>query len=234
MNILAIVAHPDDAEFWCGGTLLKYRSAGHKIFIALTTSGNTGSNVVTTSEELAQIREGEQLEAAKGYDAEVRFLRFDDEGLLDSAETRRAVLTAIRWADPDIILTHAPQDPSTDHAMTSRLTTQMIQSVGGKLHPADLPPIQKSPKIFFFDIAAGINFQPESYVDITDFMEKKAELLRCHKSQFSWMANVTSDDFTEDAYVLSRFRGLQSGVRYAEGFIAHRIQGYIPDYRSLP
>ena len=234
MNILAMVAHPDDAEMWCGGTLMKYRDAGHSIFIALTTSGNTGSNVVPSCEELARIRENEQLEAAKGYDAEVRFLRFEDEGLLDSAETRRAVLTAIRWANPDVILTHAPQDPSTDHVMTSKLATQMIQSVGGKLHPADLPPIEKSPQIFFFDIATGINFQPEAYVDISDYMEKKAELLRCYKSQFAWLANFTSEDFTDDTYVLSRFRGLQAGYKYAEAFTAHRIQGFVSDYRMLP
>ena len=235
MNILALVAHPDDVEYMCSGTLMKYRDAGHKIFIALTTSGNTGSNVIPTSGELAQIRESEQLEAAKAYDAEVRFLRFDDEGLLDNEETRRAVLTAIRWANPDVILTHAPQDPSTDHAMTARLTTQMIQSVGGKLHPADLPPIDKRPQIFFCDIAAGINFLPEAYVDISDYMDKKAELIRCHKSQFAWMADVvTSEDFTDDAYVLSRLRGLQYKCKYAEAFTAHRIQGFVADYRLLP
>ena len=50
MNILAVGAHPDDIEYNVGGTLLKYKKQGHKIFIALTTSGNTGSNVMTDPE----------------------------------------------------------------------------------------------------------------------------------------------------------------------------------------
>lgn len=234
MNILAFAAHPDDVEIWCGGTLLKYHSAGHKIFIALTTSGNTGSNVIPTTEELAATREGEQLDAAKGFGAEVRFLRFEDEGLFDTPETRRATLTAIRWANPDVILTHAPWDPSTDHAVTGSLVTKMIQSVGGKLHPADLPPISKAPQIFYFDISAGINFHPEAYVDISDYMEQKIDLFRCHKSQFAWLSNFTEEDFLDDVYAQARFRGLQMGCKYAEGFIAHRIQGFVGDYRVLP
>ena len=49
MNILAFCAHPDDIELNVGGTLLKYKKQGHKIYIALTTSGNTGSNIMTDS-----------------------------------------------------------------------------------------------------------------------------------------------------------------------------------------
>ena len=52
MNILAIGAHPDDIEFCCAGTLAKYRKLGHKIFIALTTSGNQGSSIIKTREEV--------------------------------------------------------------------------------------------------------------------------------------------------------------------------------------
>jgi LmbE family N-acetylglucosaminyl deacetylase len=51
MNILAFGAHPDDIEFFCAGTLLKYAKAGHAIFVALTTSGNIGSNIMTSREE---------------------------------------------------------------------------------------------------------------------------------------------------------------------------------------
>ena len=96
MNVLAICAHPDDLEFMCAGTLLKCRDRGDNIFIALTTSGNTGSNVIPTKEETAATREAEQLACSAHYGAQTMFLRFDDEGLLDTPETRRAVLNAIR------------------------------------------------------------------------------------------------------------------------------------------
>ena len=78
MNILAICAHPDDIEVNCAGTLLKYHQQGHKIFIALTTSGNTGSNLIPSKFETAGTREAEQRKAASYLGAQVRFLRFDD------------------------------------------------------------------------------------------------------------------------------------------------------------
>ena len=61
MNILCICAHPDDIEVNCAGTLLKYHQQGHKIFIALTTSGNTGSNIIPSKAQTAATREAEQL-----------------------------------------------------------------------------------------------------------------------------------------------------------------------------
>ena len=68
MNILAIGAHPDDVEICCGGTLTKYRNNGHKIYIALTTSGNIGSKTENL-ETIAAIREREQLAAAGIWEA---------------------------------------------------------------------------------------------------------------------------------------------------------------------
>lgn len=234
MNILAFGAHPDDIEFLCSGTLIKYHKQGHKIFIALTTSGNTGSNQYDSRDELAATREREQLEAAKYYDAQVRFLRFEDEGLQDTPESRRAVLTAIRWADPDVILTNPPWDPSTDHGMTGRLVTQVLLSVGGKQHPADLPPIGKTPQVFFWDIPGGIGFQPEVYVDISQEMNTKLKAIQCHESQYAWSKTFMEDDFLEYAQTLSRYRGFQAGTEYAEGFVSHKMYAFMADPRKLP
>ena len=228
MNILAIFAHPDDVEWYCAGTLLKYRQAGHKIYIALTTSGNTGSNDMDSREEIAATRESEQLAAAKYLDAETMFLRFEDESLFDTPETRRTVLTAIRWADPDVIFTHHPEDPSTDHNMTARLVTEVLLSVGGKHHCADLPPIRKAPAVFFEGM--------KCFVDITDQMDTKMEMLRCHRSQVGWMETFhEGEDFTEQIVTIDRMYAIWSGSgKYAEGFESHRILGYCADYRLLP
>ena len=81
MNILCVCGHPDDAEISCGGTLLKYRKQGHNVFIVLTTSGNTGSNIIRDTKEIERVREAEMLESAKIYDAKVRFLRADDDAI---------------------------------------------------------------------------------------------------------------------------------------------------------
>ena len=237
MNILAIGAHPDDIEFLCSGTLLKYHSLGHNIFIALTTSGNIGSNTHSSREEIAKVREQEQLKAAKYCGAVVRFLRFDDEGLQDTPETRRAVLNAMRWANPDVILTNPPFDKSTDHAMTGRLVSEVVLSLPANLVPADEPPIEKKPSIFYWDIPGGIGFNPEVWVDISDFMEEKLEAVAEHKSQFQWTSDYMPEgswDFIDYCRTMARFRGIQGGYKYAEGFIGYKILGYTASYRLLP
>ena len=234
MNILAICAHPDDIEVNCAGTLLRYKEAGHKIFIALTTSGNTGSNIIPSKGQTAAIREKEMLRSAAYLDAQVRFLRFDDEGLQDTPETRRAVLTAIRWADPDIIFTNAYTDGSTDHAMTSQLVTRVILSVGGRHHNADLPPMNKKPQVFFFTSGGNIENNPRAYVDITRQMDTKKKMLYCHESQYMWMQEFVEGDFCDSMVANSRMLGIQAGYQYAEGFVAFNFPGYRGDYRLLP
>jgi len=234
MNILAICAHPDDIEVNCAGTLLKYYQQGHKIFIALTTSGNTGSNLIPSKAETAATREKEMLKSAAYLGAQVRFLRFDDEGLQDSPATRRAVLTAIRWADPDIIFTNAYTDGSTDHAITSELVTRVILSVGGRHHNADLPPINKKPQVFFFTSGGNIENTPRAYVDISDVIDIKKKMLYCHESQYMWMQEFMEGDFCDSMLGISRVLGIQAGCKYAEGFTAFNFAGYRGDYRLLP
>ncbi len=227
MNILAFGSHPDDVEATCFGTLMKCKARGDNIFITLTTSGNIGSNLHSSREEIAAIREKEALAAAKFYGASVDFLRFDDEGVFDTPETRRAFINSIRKADPDVILTHCPWDGSTDHGMTGKIICEVLLSLPGKLVPADVAPIKKAPSVFFWDIPGGRCFDPEIYVDIGEYIEQKIEALKCHESQIPWMNVFIQDDFSEFMRVLSRFRGTQCGCKYAEGFIGYRYNGYI-------
>lgn len=230
MNILALMAHAEDAAFLCAGTLLKYKAQGHKIYIALTT--------------------GEEAPwGAAAMDADVRYLGFEKGQLRDDMITRPAVLTAIRWANADVIITHAPWDCDSDHAITCKLAADSLLIVGGKLHPADLPPIQKYPHLFYTDTVAGNSlenryafrnyrttdqtfyltrgvysndwYEPEAYVDVTEYMAQKLTM-------------ITDDKIANGCNAQARLRGLQMGVAYAEAFTGHRIVGHIADYRLLP
>jgi len=234
MNILAFGSHPDDVEFLCGGTLLKYKNMGHKIFIALTTSGNIGSNVIEGRANIAAIREKEQLEAASFFDASVRFLRYNDEGLVDSEQLRTDVIDAIRWASPDVIFTNPPQDNSTDHNVTGTVVGRVMLSLVGKNVPSKIPPMKKFPSLFYWDTSAGVNFVPEVYVDITKEYEEKIKALVCHKSQISWMSEYEDQGFTDSCRIMSEFRGLQAGYTYAEAFSAFRLHGVMPNFALLP
>ncbi len=234
MNILAFGAHPDDVEFLCGGTLLKYRKQGHKIFIALTTSGNIGSNVIEGREKIAAVREAEQIEAAKFYQAEVRFLRYNDEGLVDSEQLRKDVINTVRWAVPDVVFTNPPCDNSTDHNVTGTVVGRVLLSLVGKNVPSDVKPMDKFPSLFYWDTTAGINFVPEVYVDITHEFDRKVLALSCHKSQISWMGEFEDQEFIDTCRIMNEFRGLQAGCKYAEAFSAFRLHGVMPDFRLLP
>jgi len=233
MNILAICAHPDDIECSVGGTLLKYKKQGHKIFIALTTSGNTGSNIMTDTAEIGRVREAEMLESAKIYDAQVRFLRADDERLLDTNEMRTKVLDAMRWADPDVIFTHWKDDESPDHAMTSKLVRNMMLSLPGRNQQSSEKPVKKTPSLFMWESGFGIGYVPEVYVDISEECDEKIRGIEFHKSQFPYMADFGAK-LGDDVRLHAAFRGIQSGCKYAEGFRAFRIHGYMPNFKLLP
>jgi len=235
MNILCVGAHPDDAELNCGGTLLRYHKMGHKIFIVLTTSGNTGSNEMRDIKEIERVREAEMLASAKTYDAQVRFLRADDERLLDSNEMRTKVLDALRWADPDVIFTHSPTDESPDHRMTSKLVRSMILSLPGINQQSSEKPCTKKVSVFTWGNAKCINFVPEVYVDISDELEAVCAAANLHESQKAWLKLFTGPkDLSISKRATAAHLGLQCGWKAAEAFKAFRIHGYMPNFRLLP
>ena len=75
----------------------------------------------------------------------------------------------------------------------------------------------------YMDTVSGIGFYPEEYVDITDYIDKKKEMILSHKSQQTYLSEYRNNDFLEEALVQSRFRGIQSGVKYAEAFRCLRL-----------
>jgi len=227
VDILAIAAHPDDIEISAGGTLLKYIDSGHSVKLCVVTSGNIG-HYNYTKEELAAIRRAEQQESADMMGAEVIFLDFD-ERIIDGHDERNAIINAIRWADPDVIFTHDPTDNSLDHNVVGNIVSHALLCLKWKNQKTEYPPISKLPAVFFWETAGGLNFQPQQYVDITDYMEKKRELLSCHKSQVE-----LEQDYKRLIEVSSAYRGMQSGYRYAEGFRAHMSFENPPNYKLLP
>ena len=104
----------------------------------------------------------------------------------------------------------------------------------GKNQQASEKPCTKKVAVFTCLPGAGIDFQPEAYVNITDEVEDKLRALACHKSQLSYMADFGMDEFIERNRVIPAFYGIQAGCKYAEGFKAFRISGYMPDYKVLP
>ena len=79
--------------------------------------------------------------------------------------------------------------------------------------------ISHNPPVYFFETAAGVGFNPDEYVDITNTLKTKQEMISRHKSQNEWLEYHCGENLFDMSSIISRFRGLQVGVKHAEGFI---------------
>ena len=222
MNILAIGAHPDDVETSCGGTLAKYAKMGHKVFMATATNGNIGSATLSM-EKIAAVRKEEARKAAAHIGAEYICLDYDDEMFFEDKAARLAFIDLVRYCKADVILTHNPEDYNPDHELTSKIISDIAVMIPiEKIHTKS-PAYSRIPIIVYFESENGLGFIPTEYVDITDTMEIKMAMCWEHKSQISWMQDNYQDtmagkNFIDDYRTIARYRGIQCGVEYAEGF----------------
>ncbi|MCX7661284.1 MAG: PIG-L family deacetylase [Candidatus Omnitrophica bacterium] len=155
MNILAIGSHPDDIEFGCGGTLIKYKRAGHKIFLLVITDGSFGGD--------PYVRRTEQIEASKFLGAERLFwgdLR--DTEVMDNRELIQKIESVVKEVNADIVFLNYPDDVHQDHRATAYAgvsATRYIQEV------------------LFYEVPTTQHFEPDIFVDIQDVLEDKLKLL---------------------------------------------------------
>src|SRR5450830_932418 len=180
MNIAIVTAHPDDAEYLMGGTIIKYTNKGHKVTIIICTNGNIG-HPTFPREKIAKIRIEEAEEGAKVMGAEVISLEYDDEFMPDTRESRLKVLNALRSIKPGVVFTLHPNDYSNaDHRVVSNIAIdmsylQMAKNIETKYNETD-----SYAALYYMDIPAGVGFEPTDYVDITDVFHKKKEALLKH------------------------------------------------------
>ena len=223
MNILAIGAHPDDVEIGCGGTLAKYVSMGHKVFIATATNGNIGSATLP-KDEIGAIRKKEAANSAAVIGAEYICLDYDDELFYEDVSVRMKFINLVRHCKADVIFTHNPHDYNPDHILTSKIINDIQVMIPIAKLETEEPPCPTLPVIYYFEPDLGMGFIPTDYVDITDHFETKKKMFLCHESQKAWMADnyagySLEDTFTEGMITTARYRGMQCGVKYAEAFV---------------
>lgn len=239
MNVLAIGAHPDDVEAYAGGTLAKYARAGHKVFTATATNGNIGSAVLS-SEEIARVRKQEAANAAAHIGAEYICLDYDDEMFFEDKEARLKFINLVRYCRADVILTHYPEDYNPDHELTSKIINDIAVMIPIAKLVTESPPYDKIPAIFYWETVCGLGFVPAEYVDISDVIDTKMAMCREHKSQDQWMKDNYTETVARDANYFDRvlieaaYRGIQCGVKYAEGFIAANDAFRRRPHRLLP
>jgi LmbE family N-acetylglucosaminyl deacetylase len=129
------------------------------------------------------------------------------------------VIDLVRETRPDLILTHHPSDYMSDHNEVARLVFDCSFHATLPLFETDRPHHGTVTPIYYMDTVMGLGFQPTEYVDVSDVIETKTSMLEAHQSQLVWLRDHDGVDIVEQMRAATRFRGLQCGVRYAEGFI---------------
>jgi len=233
MNVLAVGAHPDDLEILAGGTLSKCVKRGDKVFNIIMTDGCYG-HIKIKPKELKQIRKKEAENAASTIGANLIWMGYEDEYLIETNEIRTATLNTIRKAQPDIIITHHPEDYHPDHRAVSNIVFAASFLCTIPNIKTEFKPCTKMPAVFYMDTVTGLNFQPEIYVDITDTLNIKIEALKKHQSQIKWLKDHDNIDIIEMITSIARYRGIQSSVQYAEGFIQLKTWPRVTTKRLLP
>ena len=217
MRILAVGAHPDDIEIACSGTLAKCVARGDTVIVCHACSGNLG-HVVIPPDELAVMRHAEAVKAGAMAGIEVLAGGFDDLDIYENnKEARDKMVDIIRYADPDLIITHAPDDYMPDHVSVSRLVFDAAFAATVPHYKEDGRAAKLVP-IYYMDTLAGVGFNPTEYVDVTEYIDTKLQMLECHESQVVWMRDHDGIDFPDMVKTCSRYRGFQCGAEYAEGF----------------
>jgi LmbE family N-acetylglucosaminyl deacetylase len=241
MNVLAIGAHGDDLEEFCGGTLALYARDGHKVFMCVVTDGR--GRPAGDPEQIAAIRKAEAQASASLIGAELVWLAVPDSNLVVDASTRHLFIETIRRTTADVIITHPPDDYHPDHNATSRLVMDAAQIARTSNYRSDFPPIRKPVPMAFMDSEGGLSFLPEDYVDISAVWAVKQEMLLQHRSQHMpgpkydpnfVLPPADQNPIVRAARVMSEFRGLACGAAYAEGFRWWRVANRIVARRMLP
>jgi len=232
-RVLAVGAHPDDLEILCGGTLAQYAASGHVVVMAHMLNGDKG-HYKTDSATLAKIRQKEAEAAGALIGSEVIGLDLPDAELIPELSTRKMVVNLIRRARPDIIITHDPNDYISDHTATSQIVCDASFYSAAPLFETPEKAHDKVTPIFFMDTLAGMGFLPVEYVDISQTFERKMDMLKQHESQLDWLMEHHGLDMTRFVEITARFRGLQCGVEFAEGFRQYDVWPRKTTTRLLP
>ncbi len=225
-RILVVVAHPDDAEFICGGALSRWHREGHTIHFCLCTDGNHGSSdPEMTPERLVAIRQAEQRAAAAHVGGEVTFLGFVDAELEPTLDLRKAITREIRRFRPHVVLC---QDPTMRYYDTY-INHPDHRAAGEACLAAVMP--AASTRLIFPELLVD-NLEPHAVNEVllmgtanTDawvaFEERdltsKLLALREHKSQLGeWEPTAMLQEWATSTAESARAAGIE--CTYAEGF----------------
>ncbi len=177
LDLLAIVAHPDDAEIFCGGALIKSADAGERTGVLDLTAGEAGSRGTRESRGREAARAGEVMGLAVRRCAEL-----PDSALVNDPASRVRVATIIRELRPRVVITHSRAGRHPDHRAAARLTRDASFLAGLKKFPAADNP-HRPLKLVYALAFREAPVKPTFVVDISDQIDRKIEALAAYHTQ---------------------------------------------------
>lgn len=219
-RVLAVVAHPDDAELLCAGTLARARADGATIGICVLIKGDKGEPN-RPLKNLTALRRKESQAAAKLISAELFHGGFSDGELTDTVPARRRVIELFRQFRPTLVLAHAAEDYHPDHRAASALAEAATWFAASRGHRTPSAPLSEPPALWFMDTINMSGFAPGFYVDISAHVELKEQMLACHRSQLARADDANFSPLLDLMRLQFRARGAQAGVAAAEAFRIH-------------
>jgi len=229
------MAHPDDAEFTCGGTLALLHQQGWEIHVATMTPGDCGSEQLGP-EEISGIRRVEAARAAAVLDGRFHCLECRDGFIAYDRPTITATVALVREVRPAVVFANPPHDYLIDHEVSSALVRNATFFAGvPNLKTEPFGPFRPVPYLYYADPVEGkdlfgVPADPTTVVDTSNVIEIKARMLMCHASQREWLLKQHGmDEYVEAMRTMGRRRGELIGAAYAEGFRQHLGHGYPQD-----
>jgi LmbE family N-acetylglucosaminyl deacetylase len=230
---LAFLAHPDDAEILCAGTLILLAEAGWEIHIATVAQGDCGSPSLP-AHEIAAIRRQEGVASAALIGARYHCLDEQDLRVVCDKSTINKALGLFREVAPTLVFTHPRHDYMLDHEQVHLLARAASFGYAAP-NCSSLPVVAGScvPWLYYCDPVEGVDpytgvaAAPTTYVDVSASMTLKAEMLACHRSQREWLqVHHGMDDYIESMKRHSAGRGREIDAPFAEAFVQHRGHPY--------
>jgi N-acetylglucosamine malate deacetylase 1 len=218
-RVLAVVAHPDDAELLCAGTLARARAGGAAIGICVLCRGDKGQPA-RAMRNLARVRRQEMAAGAKLLGAELFQGGFPDASLFDGMAQRRMLTEIYRRFKPTLVLAHATEDYHPDHRAASALAEAASWFCASRGFKTRSPALTLPPALWWMDTLNMSGFTPGFYVDISEQLPLKTQMLACHNSQLQRGADADFSPLAELLRLQARTRGGQAGVAAAEAFRA--------------
>jgi len=215
MRLMTVMAHPDDAEIWCGGTLILHAEMGDAVRICIL------------SYTRESVRGKEALEAAKRMGCEVEFLGLEDMAIRDTDNAVDQLRQSIDSFRPNTIITNWYDDMHPDHEATFRILRRAILRC---FWTNAIDNIQDYPRVFCCDTynSLGLHgpFNPNKLVDITQIWRKKIAAINAHKSQ---PRTIFLDMIDRQCLA----HGKSAGTKRAEGFLYLPLFGRLDDGAPL-